>query len=124
MSRSGFGKTLINTLLGAIAGQWIATIRAETEIIKVEFKAKSRELGIGAAFVLVAAVFGFFLTFVLIVAAIAGLSNAMPVWGAALIVAGVLLFFVILFGWWGSYKIKRNKDIVPTASIERIKDSF
>ncbi|WP_062077440.1 phage holin family protein [Demequina globuliformis] len=124
MSSSGFAKTLINTLLGAIAGQWIATIKAETEVIKVELKVKTRELGKGAAFLAVTAVLAFFLTFVLLVAAIAGLSVVWPVWLSALVVAGVMLFFMLIFALVGIRKIKKNKDLVPTASIERIKNSF
>ncbi|WP_062070912.1 phage holin family protein [Demequina sediminicola] len=124
MPGSGFAKTILNAMLSAIAGQWMATIRAESEVIKVELKVKSRELGKGAAMLAVVAVLGIFMVLVLLGAAIAGLSLVMPVWGACLIVAGVLLFFIVIYGIWGAHKIKKNKDLVPTASIERIKNSF
>ncbi|MDE0571927.1 phage holin family protein [Demequina sp. B12] len=124
MPGSGFAKTLLNSILGAIAGQWIATIKAETEVMKIEFKVKSRELGKGAALLAVTAVLGFFLVFTLLVAAIAGLSTIWPVWLSALVVGGGMLFFMLIFGLVGARKIKKNKDLVPTASIERIKNSF
>ncbi|WP_084102421.1 phage holin family protein [Demequina sp. NBRC 110051] len=120
---ASFGKTLLNTLLGAIAGQWIATIKAESEVIKLELKVKGRQLGIGIGLIAAAAALGFFLFFVLIVAAIAGLSVVWPVWLAALVVAGAMLLVILIFAGIGASKIKRYKDIYPAASIQRIKDS-
>ncbi|MFV0634527.1 phage holin family protein [Demequina sp.] len=121
---SSFGKTILNALLGAIAGQWIATIRTEVEVVKVELKYKSRELGKGVGLMAAAAALGFFLFFVLIVAAIAGLSVVFDVWLSALMVAGVMLFIILILVAAGARKIKKNKDLFPTASVERIKKAF
>ncbi|WP_084079310.1 phage holin family protein [Demequina sp. NBRC 110057] len=121
---ASLGKTVLNTLLGAIAGQWIATIRAESEVIKVELKVKGRQLGIGIGLMAAAAALGFFLFFVLIVAAIAGLSVVWPVWLSALVVAGAMLLIMLIFIGIGARKIKKNKDLYPAASIERIKNSI
>lgn len=121
---SSYGKMIVNAILGAIAGQWIATIRSEVEVVKVELKFRSRRLGVGAALVAVAAALGFFMLMVLIAAAVLGFSNVMEPWGAALLVAGIILVFVLIFGLIGMNLIKKNKDLFPSASIERIKDSF
>lgn len=121
MSNAGFGKMFVNAILGAIAGQWVATIKSEIEIAKVEFKVKSRELGKGALLVGMALAFGFFMLGVLIAGAVMALATVFEGWVAALIVAGGLFFWVVVLGWWGAYKIKKNSDLVPTSSIERIK---
>ncbi|GIG53935.1 phage holin family protein [Demequina activiva] len=119
---SNYGKMFANAILGAVAGQWIATIKSEVEVAKIEIKYKSQRLGIGAALVAAAAVLAFFMTGVLITAAVLGFSNVMEPWGAALLVAGIILVFVLIFGLIGMSLIKKNKDLFPSASIERIKD--
>lgn len=124
MARSNPGKMFINAILGAVAGQWIATIRSEVEIAKIELRIKTRQLGAGAAMLAVAAVFGFFMIGLLLAAAVLGLALVVEPWLATLIVAGGLLLLALILGLWGSRKIKKNKDLVPTASIERIKKQF
>lgn len=121
MPSGSFGKTLINAVMGAIAGQWIATIKTEVEIAKIELKYKSRELGKGAAMLAIAGVLGFFMLGVLVAAGVLGLAVVFEPWLAALIAAGGLLFFVLIFALVGVSKLKKNKDLVPTASIERIR---
>ncbi|MFW2512456.1 phage holin family protein [Demequina sp. SO4-13] len=121
MADSKLGKMIVNAILGAVAGQWIATIKTEVEVAKVELKVKSRELGKGAAFLAIAGALGFFMLLVLIAAAVLAFALILEPWAAALVVAGILLVFVAIFAAVGASKIKKNKDLVPTASIERIK---
>jgi uncharacterized membrane protein YqjE len=124
MSKNNFGKMFLNAVVSAVAGQWIATVKSEVEIAKIEIQYKSKRLGVGAAFVAVAAMFAFFMLMVLVAAAVLGFSEVMEPWGAALLVAGILLVFVILFAFMGSRWIKKNKDLFPTASIERIRNQM
>ena len=124
MSGSNFGKMFINAVVGAIAGQWIATIKTEMAIAKIEMKYKSKQLGAGAAMLAVAAVLGFFMLAILLAAAVMGLAVVFDAWLAALIVAGALLLLVLIFALVGRSKVNKNKDLVPTASIERIKKQF
>lgn len=124
MPGSGFGKMFINAVVGAIAGQWVATFKTELAIAKVEMKYKSKQLGTGAALLAVAAVLSFFMTGILLAAAVMGLALVFDAWLAALIVAGGLLFFVIIFALIGRSKVNKGKDLMPTASIERIKKQF
>lgn len=121
MPDSNFGKMFVNAILGAIAGKWIATIKTEVEVAKVEIKYKSRELGKGAAFLAIAGALGFFMLLVLIAAAVLAFALILEPWAAALVVAGILLVIIVIFGAAGASKIKKNKDLMPTASIERIK---
>lgn len=124
MPGSSIPKLLINAVVGAIAGQWIATIKTEAEIAKIELKIKSRELGKGAALLAVAAVLAFFLTGVLLAAAVLGLALVLEPWAAALVVAGALLLLAVIFGAVGARKINKNKDLLPHSSIERIKKAI
>ncbi|MDN4480319.1 phage holin family protein [Demequina muriae] len=121
MADSKLGKMVINAILGAVAGKWIATIKTEVEVTKVEIKYKSRQLGIGAAFLAIAGALGFFMLLVLIAAAVLAFALILEPWAAALVVAGILLVIIVIFGAAGASKIKKNKDLMPTASIERIK---
>lgn len=124
MSDKNLGKMLINAVLGAIAGKWVATIKSEVEVAKVEMKFKSRQLGVGAVLLLIAGMLGFFMLMVLIAAAVIAFSLVLELWAAALVVAGILLVLVLIFGLAGAGKIKKNKDLMPTASIERVKKQF
>ncbi len=124
MSDKNLGKMLINAVLGAIAGKWVATIKSEVEVAKVEMKFKSRQLGVGAVLLLIAGMLGFFMLMVLIAAAVVAFSLVLELWAAALVVAGILLVLVLIFGLAGAGKIKKNKDLMPTASIERVKKQF
>lgn len=124
MSDKNFGKMFVNAVLGAVAGKLIATVKTEVEVAKVEMKFKSRQLGVGAALVAVAGALGFFMLMVLIAAAVLAFALVLEPWAAALVVAGILLVLVLIFGLIGAAKIKKNKDLMPTASVARIKKQF
>lgn len=124
MPETSYGKMFASAILSGIAGQWVSTIKTEVEIAKMEIERKTKELGKGVALVAVAGAFAFFMAMVLLASAVLALSLALEPWVAALIVAGGLLFWVIVFAWWGLYKIRKNKDIVPTRAITNIKGIF
>ncbi|MFN3866935.1 MAG: phage holin family protein, partial [Demequina sp.] len=111
MSDKNFGKMFINAVLGAVAGKWIATIKAEVEVAKLEMKIKGRELAKGAAFIAIAGVLGFFMLLVLVAAAVLAFALILETWAAALVVAGILLVIILIFGLAGASKIKKNKDL-------------
>ena len=96
--------------------------RQDTEfaIAKVEMQVKLRELRAGAVMLVVASVLGFFTVGILLAAAVLGLSTVMPAWAAALVVAGALLVWVLLFGIWGAVKVNKNKDLVPHRAIAAV----
>jgi len=121
---SGIGKTLVNSVVAAFFGNWIATIRTEFEIAKIELKIKAKELGKGIGMLVAAAVLGFFLILLLLTGAVAGLAVVWPVWLAALAVAGVILLMVLILVLAGSSKVKKNKDLKPERAINNIKNSM
>lgn len=120
----GILKTLLGTVVSALMGTLIATVRTEYQIAKVQTQVKLRELGKGLAMLVIAGVFAFFVVMLLLAAAVLGLSLIMEPWLATLIVAGAILVWVILLGVWGSYKIKKNKNLVPHRSVENIREAL
>ena len=119
-----FGRFFVNAIVGGVLGRFVNVVRHEWELAKLELKHKGVELAKGGAMLAVAAMLGFFLILVLIAAAILGLSTVFAPWLAALIVAGGILFWVIVLGWWGSYKVKKNKDLTPERAVANIKDAL
>lgn len=120
----GILKTLLGTVVSALMGTLIATVRTEYQIAKVQTQVKLRELGKGLLMLVLAGVFGFFLVMLLLAAAVLGLSLIMDPWLAALVVAAAILIWVLILGIWGSYKLKKNKDLVPHRSVENIKNAI
>lgn len=118
------GKTLVNSVVAAFFGNWINTIKSEVEIAKIELTHKVKEIGKGAGMLAAAAALSFFMTMVLLAAAVAGLSVVWPVWLAALAVAGAILLIVLILALAGSRKIKKNKDFKPERAINNIKRSM
>lgn len=121
---SNIGKTLVNSVIAAFFGSWFSTVKTEMEIAKIELKYKAKELGKGVGMLVAAAVLSFFMTMILLAAAVAGLAVIWPVWLAALVVAGAILLFVLILALVGSRKIKKNKDIKPERAINNIKKSM
>jgi len=121
---SGIGKILVNSVVSAFFGNWIATIKTEFEIAKIELKIKAKELGKGIGMLVAAAVLGFFLILLLLTGAVAGLAVVWPVWLAALAVAGVILLIALILALAGSSKVKKNKDLKPERAINNIKNSM
>lgn len=121
---TSFIKTFASTILTALAGRWATVIKAEVEIAKIELERKLKELGKGAALLAVAGVFAFFMVGVLLAMAVLLLATVVKPWVAALIVAGGLLFWVLVLGIWGAVKVKNNKDLNPERSVNRIKSQL
>ena len=121
MSLTSIFRAVFNALFASIAGAWIARVRTEYAIAKVEMQHKLKEVRTGAIMLAVAVTFGFFVVALLLFAAVFGLATIMPAWAAALVVAVILGAWVVTFGIWGARKINQNKDIFPRDAIERIK---
>lgn len=106
-------------LLAKLPAQFLALAKAEYENAKREIAAKAKRAGIGALAIVIALFFLFFAIASLVAAAIAGLSEAWPVWLSALVVAAALLLLAagsILLGVWF---IKRGVP-VPEETIDRV----
>lgn len=110
-------------LLGKLPQQIAALVRVEYENAKREIASRLKKLGLGAALVVFALFFIFFALGALVTAAIAGIAVALPVWAAALIIAGVLLVLAVLVLWIGFNRIQRGNP-VPEETLGRIERDF
>ena len=99
-------------------------VTREIELIKAEMLAKVKALGIGAGLIAGALLFVLAMLGVLLTAAIFALSQVMPGWLAALLVAAVLLIIAVILGLIGYRVLKRGVPPVPTESIDSLKRDY
>ncbi|GAA3583236.1 hypothetical protein GCM10022198_03030 [Klugiella xanthotipulae] len=110
-------------LLTKLPAQLIALARAELDNAKKELAGKLKRLGLGLGLLIVALFFVFFSLACFVVAAIAGIAVALPVWLAALIVAVALLLITALCVWIGIKSIGKGVPI-PEKTLDSIEQDF
>jgi Putative Actinobacterial Holin-X, holin superfamily III len=93
----------------------------EVELATLEVKRKIASLGRGVAFAAVAALLLLYALGFALAAAAAGIATATPVWAALLIVTGVLVILLALFGALAAVSIKRGAPPVPDQAIREAK---
>ena len=96
----------------------------EVELLKAELFAKLKALGIGAGLLACALVVLLFMVGVLLTAAVLALSQVMPGWLAALIVAAFLLIVAGILALIGYRILKRGIPPLPTESIDSLKRDY
>lgn len=106
-------------LLARLPHQIVTLAKLEFNNAKREVVSKVKKAGIGAVAVIVALFFVFFALEAFVVAAIAGIAVALPVWLAALIVAGGLLALAAAAILAGLLLIKRGNP-VPGDTLGRV----
>jgi uncharacterized membrane protein YqjE len=98
-----------------------ALARLEVELATLEIKRKIASLGRGIAFGIVAVLLLLYALGFGLAAAAAGIATATPVWAALLIVTGVLVILLALFGALAAVSIKRGAPPVPDQAIREAK---
>ena len=96
----------------------------EVELLKAELFAKLKALGVGAGLLAGALVVLLFMVGVLLTAAVLALSQVMPGWLAALIVAAFLLIVAGILALIGYRVLKRGIPPIPTESIDSLKKDY
>lgn len=106
-------------LLAKLPHQIISLAKIEYENAKREVISAAKKAGIGAAGIVVALFFLFFMLEALVIAGIAALALVWPWWLAALVVAAALLLLAAgaIFG--GLFLIKRGNP-VPEKTLGRL----
>lgn len=99
-------------------------VQREIELVKTELVAKLKALGIGAGLLVGAVIVLLGMLGVLLTAAILALSQIMPGWLAALLVAAVLFILAVILGAIGYRTLMRGVPPVPTEAIESIRRDF
>jgi len=115
------GRPGLFDLTGRVTELVTRLVRTEIQSAKAEIGRKAKAAGIGAGFLAGAAVIGFFALGVLIAAAIAGLSGAVPGWLAALIVAGALLLAITALVLVGLRLVKRGVPPLPKDTMDSLR---
>lgn len=95
-------------------------VRDELELAKSELRDKGKAAGLGAALGGVAGVLAWFAVAALMIAAIDAFALVMPVWAAALVVAGILLVVAGICAAVGVGKVKRAVPPVPEQAIDSV----
>ena len=98
-----------------------ALARLEVELAALEIKRKIASLGRGIAFGLVAALLLLYALGFGLAAAAAGIATEIPLWAALLVVTGVLVILLALFGALAAVSIKRGAPPVPDQAIREAK---
>lgn len=113
----------IGELLSGIGNDSALLMRQELQLAKAEMTEKATAAGVGIALGVIAGVLllGGFAAGV--TAAIAGLSNVVPVWAAALIVLGGLTLLAAILGLVAALRLKRATPPVPEKAIDLAKET-
>ncbi len=96
-------------------------VQREIDLIKAEMTAKLRALGVGAGVLAAAVLLLLAMLGVLLTAGILALSEIMPGWLAALLVAASLLLIAAILALIGYRVLKKGIPPVPTESIDSLK---
>jgi hypothetical protein len=96
-------------------------VAGEIELLKQEMIRKLKALGVGGGLILGAVVILLFFIGVLLTAAVLALSQVLPGWLSALIVAAALLVIAAIIGLIGYRKLKQGIPPVPTQTIRGLK---
>ena len=97
-------------------------IRAEIEQLRMELVQKLKGTGIGLGLFILALNFVSLFVMLLILAGVFALSLVVPLWAAALIVAGVALVFAVVLVVIGAIVIKTGGKPVPSRTIQSVRD--
>ena len=110
------------SLLRDLPGLLLELLRVEVEQFKREMARKLKNLGVGAALVVVALSLTTFFFGTLIAAAVFGFAEVMPPWAAALTVSGILLVVIIVLLGLAVSRFKKGSPPLPTETFDSIVD--
>ncbi len=111
----------LQELTSRLAEQVQVLVRLEIKLAQAEMTDKAKIAARAAVFGVVAGVLAFFAVFGLLIAAIWGLGELMPIWASALIVAAVFLLVAGIVGMMAMKRAKRATPPIPAAAIATAK---
>jgi uncharacterized membrane protein YqjE len=111
----------IGELVSTLSEQLSRLIRSEIQLAKVEVAEKAKHAGLGAGLFAGAALMGFFGFALLLTTAVLGLSNVVPAWLAALIVAVVLFVTAGVLALIGKKALDRGVPPAPVRAQHSVK---
>jgi hypothetical protein len=111
-------------LLRELSNQTTTLVKQELDLAKAELQAKGKQAGIGAGMFGGAGIFGVGAFAALTAGVIAGLSEAMDTWLAALIVAVVYAAVAGVMAMTGKKKVKEAAPPIPEQSRDSVKEDM
>lgn len=109
-------------LMRQLSEETSTLIRQEIALAKAEFTGKAKRVGVGAGALGAAAIVALYAVAAASVAAIAALALVMPVWGAALIVAGFDMIVAGVLALTGRRGITTAMPPTPEATVDTVKE--
>ena len=103
--------------LRALGAAFLEVLRAEIEALREDVTLSARRLGIALALFAVAAAVAFWLLGVLLFALVAVLAIWLPLWGAALVLVGLLALVTAALGWAAMRRLRRFEG--PATTVRR-----
>jgi Flp pilus assembly protein TadB len=108
-------------LIKQASQQMSELVRAELRLAATEMKDKGRQTGVGAGLLGGASLTALYGVGAGLAAAIAALALVLPVWAAALIVAGVLFAVAAVLGLIGRKRVNRGVPPIPARALDSTK---
>jgi Flp pilus assembly protein TadB len=118
---TGVDEHSVSQLVNQASGQLSDLVRQEMRLAMAEVSDKGKRAGIGGGLFGVAGIAALVAFLAFATAAIAAFSLILPVWAAALVVAGCLLLIAGVMALAGKAEFSRAKPAVPKAAIDSVK---
>ncbi|MBF6192476.1 phage holin family protein [Nocardia implantans] len=99
-------------------------IRDELQLARVEMREKGKRFGLGAGLAGVAALLAFYGGAALVAAAVLGLTEVLPGWASALIVAGALLVVAAVLGLAGKKSVAEASPPIPREAVDGVREDI
>ena len=114
----------ISALVHRLSEQIPELVRSEMRLAQAELTQKGKRAGLGLGMFSLAGLLAFFAAGVLIAAAIVALDLVLPLWAAALIVAGVLLIGALGAALGGRNELEQATPAKPEHAIDGVKQDI
>ncbi|MGQ4616042.1 phage holin family protein [Nocardia sp. R7R-8] len=114
----------VSELVEDATAQLSRLIRDELQLARVEMREKGRRFGLGAGLAGVAALLAFYGGAALVAAAVLGLTEVLPGWASALIVAGALLVIAAVLGLAGKKSVEDANPPFPREAVEGVREDI
>ena len=114
----------IGALVHRLSEQIPELVRSEMRLAQAELAQKGKRAGLGIGMFSLAGLLAFFAVAVLIATAIIALDLVLPLWAAALIVAGVLLVGALGAALGGRNELEQATPVKPEHAIAGVKQDI
>ncbi|GHJ42538.1 hypothetical protein Sm713_81470 [Streptomyces sp. TS71-3] len=119
--RQGTADESVGVLVSRASEQMSQLVRQELHLAQAEMRQKGKRFGISGGLFSGAGLMAFLAMEALVAAAIAGVTVALPVWAAALVVVGALLLIGGAMGLAGKLEMSRATPAAPRQTIDSVK---